>query len=111
MTVGSQTGRGLRALVRVACARPPLTVALSLLAAAVGVAYTFHALTFKTSGRDLLPPGQSYVERYAEYAKDFGDLDDIAVVVEAKNLTVAKAYASRLFNELKKSPDKYRRIT
>jgi hopanoid biosynthesis associated RND transporter like protein HpnN len=111
MTVAEQTSRGLRGLVRLACVWPLVTVVLSVLLAAAAVSYTLHALTFKTSGRDLLPPGQSYVERYTEYTREFGDLDNIAVVVEARNLTVAKAYASRLFNELKRSPDKFRRIT
>lgn len=111
MRGASRTGRGLRALVRLACAWPLVTVILSLVAAGAGVAYTLQALTFKTSGKDLLPAGLAFVERYTEYTQEFGDLDNIAVVVEARNLTVAKAYASRLFNELKKSPDKFRRIT
>ena len=69
----SRTGRVLRRLVRLSCRRPGVTVAISLLLAAVAVAYTAHALTFKTSTRALLPQDAGYVLRYAEYAKEFGE--------------------------------------
>ena len=82
----SRTGRLLRQLVRVSCARPVLTVLLSVLFAVAGIAYTLHALTFKTSGRDVLPQSAPYVKRYVEYAKNFGELEDIVVVVEARVL-------------------------
>ena len=68
----SRTGRLLRRLVRLSCARPILTVGLSIVIAIVSLLYTFHALTFKTSGRDVLPPNASYVKRYVEIAKEFG---------------------------------------
>ena len=95
----------------IAAARPVLTVVLSLACAAAGVFYSLQELTFMASGRDLLPPGQAYVQRYGEYMNDFGELDEIAVVVEGKNLAVAKAYASRFVHELRKYPDRFRRVT
>jgi uncharacterized protein len=111
MNIAARTGRALRGLLRLACARPLVTVLISLLVAAGAVGYTLRELTFKTSGRDLLPPGEPYVQRYADYTQEFGDLDDITVVVEARNQAAAKAYATRLFNELKKSPDMFPRVT
>ena len=95
----------------IAAARPILTVALSLACALAGVFYSLQELTFMASGRDLLPPGQAYVQRYGEYMSDFGELDEIAVVVEGKNLAVAKAYASRFVRELRKYPDRFKRVT
>jgi len=97
-------------LVRASCRRPGLTVLLSLLFAGLGVAYTLHALTFKTSMRALLPQNAGYVVRYAEYARDFGELEDIVVVVEAGSFESARAYASRLTQELRASPVKFHRI-
>jgi uncharacterized protein len=110
MRVASRTGRALRRLVALSCARPGLTVVLSLLVAGLGVVYALRALTFMTSGRDLLPPGQSYVQRYDEYLRDFGDLDEITVVVDARDLPTAKEYASRLGHELRKFPDMFPRV-
>jgi uncharacterized protein len=107
----SRTGRLLRRLVRVSCRRPYLTVALSLLLAAAGILGTIHSLRFKTSGRDVLPQTAGYVQRYVEYAKDFGELEDIVVVVEARTFEAAKAYASRLVQELRDSPVKFPRAS
>ena len=107
----SRTGRLLRQLVRVSCARPVLTVLLSVLFAVAGIGYTLHALTFKTSGRDVLPQSAPYVKRYVEYAKNFGELEDIVVVVEARSFEGAKAYAARLVQELRASPVKFERVS
>ncbi len=107
----SRTGRMLRRLVRVSCRRPYLTVALSLILALAGIAATVQGLRFKTSGRDVLPQNAGYVQRYAEYARDFGELEDIVVVVEARTFEAAKAYASRLVQELRASPVKFPRAS
>jgi hopanoid biosynthesis associated RND transporter like protein HpnN len=106
----SRTGRVLRRLVRLSCRRPGVTVAISLLLAAAAVAYTAHALTFKTSTRALLPQDSGYVVRYAEYAKEFGELEDIVVVVEAGSFEGARAYAARLTEELKQAKVKFQRV-
>ena len=110
MIVISRTGRLLRRLVRLSGRRPALTIALSLLFAVVGVGYTLHALTFRTSTRSLLPQNAGYVLRYAEYARDFGELEDIVIVVEAGSFEGARAYAARLKDELQKSAVTFRRI-
>jgi len=94
-------GRLLRRLVGLAAARPLWTLVLSCLLAAAGAVYALTALTLKTSQRDLLPARQPSIQRYAEYAREFGDLDDIAVVVEASSPPEAKEYASRLASELR----------
>jgi len=97
----STIGRLLRRLVGLAAARPVWTLVLSCLLAAASVVYALTALTLKTSQRDLLPPRQPSIQRYAEYTREFGDLDDIAVVVEASSPTEAKEYAARLASELR----------
>ena len=106
----SRTGGLLRWLVRVSSRHPGATVAVSLIFAAFGVAYTLHALTFQTTTRALLPQNAGYVVRYAQYARDFGELEDIVVVVEAGSFEGARAYAARLTQELRASPSKFKRI-
>ena len=100
----------LRGLVHVSCRRPTWTVALALLVSAVGVAYAAHALTFKTSTRALLPQTAGYVLRYAEYTREFGELDDIVIVVEAASFPRAREYAVRLTQALRESPVTFPRI-
>ncbi len=107
----SRTGHLLRHLVRLSCARPVVTVCLAAFFALAGIGYTLHSLGFKTSGRDVLPQQAAYVKRYVEYAKNFGELDDIVVVVEARSFEGAKAYAARLVQELRASPVKFQRVS
>jgi uncharacterized protein len=106
----SRTGRQLRRLVRLSCRRPLLTTLLSVILAAAGVAYTLHALSFKTSGRDLLPKDAGYVVRYNQYAREFGELEDVVIVIEARTFEAAKAYAARLVQELRASPIQFQRV-
>src|SRR5437899_2131408 len=94
-------GRPLRALVRIACARPVATVLIAILMAIVSVVYALQSLTFATSTRSLLPPGRPYVERYTQYEREFGDLDSIAIVVDAPSLPEATIYANRLVRQLR----------
>jgi len=106
----SRTGRALRRLVRLSTLRPRVTIALALILAVLSVVYTLHALTFKTSTRSLLPQNAGFVLRYAEYAKEFGELEDIVVVVEAGSFEGARAYAARLTEELQGSSIRFHRI-
>lgn len=87
--------------MRVSCARPAATVAVALALAAVSVVYTLTTITFQTSTLRLLPPGQPYVEKYRQYDREFGELDDLAIVVQAPSLPEATLYARRLVRELR----------
>ena len=101
MTSTSHTGRLLRRLVRFACARPWITLALALLLATGSLVYTLTTLRFATSTRALLPADAPYVLRYVEYDREFGELDDLAIAVEAPSLPEAILYAQRLVRELR----------
>ena len=111
MASTSRTGRLLRRIVRISCARPSLTLSIAVLLAALSVAYALHSLTFATSTRALLPSGKPYIERYADYEREFGQLDDIAIVVEARSLPEATVYANRLARELKTQQVPLKRLT
>ncbi len=99
----SQVGRLLRHLVRLSCRRPWLTLLAGVLLAAASVVYALTTLTFATSTRALLPQNEPYVLRYVEYDREFGDLDDLAIVVEAPSLPEATVYAGRLVKELQEA--------
>jgi uncharacterized protein len=99
----SRTARFLRRLVRLSCRRPLLTLLLAVLLAAVSVLYALTTLKFATSTRALLPANEPYILRYVEYDREFGELDDIAIVVEAPSLPEATLYAGRLVRELREA--------
>jgi hopanoid biosynthesis associated RND transporter like protein HpnN len=107
----STSGRILRRLARLASVYPVATLAVAVLLAAAGVGYALITLTLATSQRDLLPRGQPSIQRYVEYAAEFGELDDVAIAVEAPSLAEAKEYASRLGRELRARDVPLGRIT
>jgi uncharacterized protein len=96
-----QLGRRLRWLVGLACRQPRTTVLVAVLLAGASVAYALATLTFATSTRALLPANKPYIERYVQYDREFGELDDLAIVVEAGSLQEATVYAGRLVRELR----------
>jgi hypothetical protein len=98
------TARWLSILVRVSTARPWLTVGVALVLAAVALAYTARGLTFQTSNLRLLPATAPYAVRYAQYLEDFGELNDIVVVVQAPSPDEGKRYVTRLVAELGHGP-------
>lgn len=101
MTPGGRVGRILAFVVAVCAARPVVTVVVALVLAAGGAAYTWRALSFVTSNLRLLPQHERYVVLMREYLRDFGELNDIVVAVEAPTPDVAKVFAARLAGDLR----------
>ena len=97
----SLTGRILQAVVRLSCARPVLTVLTAVVLATLGVGYAAHALRLETSKFHLLPLHQPYATLYKDYVEDFGQLEDIVVVVQSSTVETSAAYAARLAGVLR----------
>ncbi len=100
----SLTARLLQRVVRVSIARPALTIVLGVVLAALGGGYAWHALTLQTSKFHLLPANQPYATLYKSYSEDFGQLEDIIVVVQSPAVDVSAAYAARLAGALRAGP-------
>ena len=97
----SLTGRALQRVVRLCCAHPALTVVTGCLFAVLGLGYAAHSLTLETSKFNLLPSHQRYAMLYKEYSEDFGQLEDIVVVVQSPTVATSTAYAARLAGVLR----------
>jgi uncharacterized protein len=100
MSIGRPVGQSLVEVVRASARRPGRTVALATLLAIAGAAYTWHSLGFVASPLKLLPQHARYVVLFPDYLRDFGELNDILVVVAAPDPEMAKAYATRLGDAL-----------
>jgi hopanoid biosynthesis associated RND transporter like protein HpnN len=100
----SPGGRSLARLVRLSTARPRLTIIVCLVLTLASMLYTARRLTFQTSSVELLPQHLLYVQRFKEHLRDFGELNDIVVVVEAPNLPRGEGYADRLATRIKALP-------
>ncbi|PYM12448.1 MAG: hypothetical protein DMD81_23975 [Candidatus Rokuibacteriota bacterium] len=103
-------GRALRRVVRLCSRYPRLTLALGLVLAALGVYTTSTHLTFETSELHLLPEGPPYVTRYREYSRDFGELDEIVIVVRGRTFMDRNAFAARLVHELRAGPIRFNHL-
>jgi hopanoid biosynthesis associated RND transporter like protein HpnN len=72
----------LTSLVRGVCHSPTLVLAISLLLAGIST-YAFHSyLEYRTGRSDLISPTKDYQQRWQQYLAEFGDDDDIVVVVQ-----------------------------
>ncbi len=79
-----------------------MTLLVAVLLAVASVVYALFALTFATSTRALLPRRRSRTSSAtSSTSREFGDLDDLAIVVEATSLPEATVYAGRLVRELR----------
>jgi hopanoid biosynthesis associated RND transporter like protein HpnN len=103
--------RALLLLLRLSTARPSVTIVLCLGLAGAGLLYARHALTFETSAIRLLPPHRVYVQQFDHYLREFGELNDIVVVVESEDTGQAKRFAARLASELGRPPFRVARVS
>lgn len=95
-----------------ACGRHAIaTVVVSVLLAAAGGLYALYALAFVTSHVRLLPQHERYVVLLKEYQRDFGELNDIVVVVEAPSPALSKDFVARLVERLGQAGVASSRIT
>lgn len=78
----SLMGRLLGRLTALIVAQPTTTIALALGAAAVALLLTVTTLGYRTSRLDLLDPDSDYNRLWIEYINEFGDEDDVVIVVE-----------------------------
>ncbi len=81
-TESSLLARPLVAITRL-CVRNPVSVlALALALSVFGVIAATENLGFKTSRLDLINPKSGFNRLWLEYIKEFGDNDDLIIVVE-----------------------------
>jgi hopanoid biosynthesis associated RND transporter like protein HpnN len=82
---------------------------LTLLLAGAGVAFslwlTMTQLGFRTSRSELLDPQSDYSRRWLEYTKEFGEKEDVVVVVEGDNQRQITPALDDVCRRLSERPD------
>src|SRR6516162_516395 len=73
--------RLLVALVSAVCRRPALVLVLSSLAVAVSAVAAGTRLQYKTQRDELISPRKASQQRWRQYLAEFGEDDDMVVVV------------------------------
>jgi hypothetical protein len=102
--------RLLAGLVSGVCHFPRLVLALSLLLAA-GSLYAFsHFLEYRTQRNDLISPNKDYQERWRKYLAEFGNDDDIVVVVQGASRQQMQQALEALAARVQQQPDLFDRL-
>ncbi len=100
MTSESSLERPLVAFTRVIMRRRRVVLMVALAAAALSVWITIQGLGFRTSRLDLLNPNSHFNRRWLAYLDEFGDRDDVLVIVESSSTAAITAALEELGAEL-----------
>lgn len=97
-------------LARFCVARPVSVLALGLILSFAGIYYAYHHLGFKTSRVDLINPKSPFNQLWLEYLEEFGDHDEMIVVVEGKNSTEVVPILDVLSEKISAHPNLFRSV-
>jgi uncharacterized protein len=89
-------------LFSLASGRPWLVLSLALLLSALSIWFTSQKMEFLTGRDDLMPKNTSFNRDFQTFRAEFGDMEDIVVVIESSDPERAGAFGTRLYGELSK---------
>jgi len=92
------------------CRRPGLVLLAVLLSCAVCLAYTARRLTYQTHRNDLIAKHKDYYQRWQAYVAEFGDDDDMVVVVEGQDRARMEQALEEVAAALRQRPDRFDRL-
>ncbi len=102
--------RFLLALVGSVCDRPRRVLGLSLLLCLASAGASLCCLEYHTSRNDLVSARKDYQQRWQKYLAEFGDDDDIVVVVQGESRPRMKQALDAVAQRLGSRPDLFDRL-
>jgi hopanoid biosynthesis associated RND transporter like protein HpnN len=109
-TTESLLQRLLGGLVGVAHRRPFLVLAVALALCGASVYYSSRHLSFRTQRSDLISPDKDYQKRWRAYLAEFGDDDDMVVVVQGADRAAMRAALDGLAECVAAEPELFDRL-
>jgi hopanoid biosynthesis associated RND transporter like protein HpnN len=106
----SPVRRLLRGLVSLVCRYPLWVLLLSLGVAAASLGAAATRLQYKTQRSDLISSDKDCQQRWHEYLAEFGDDDDIVVVVKGEDRPKMKAALDALAAKVQARPELFDRL-
>jgi hypothetical protein len=91
-----QTKKGFRFISRNASSILVVSLLLSLLS----LLYTWQEMEFLTGRDDLMPKNTQFHADYRAYRQEFGDMDEIVVVMESDDQEKAARFGEMLYQKL-----------
>jgi len=89
---------------------PRLILAVALLLAALSVVYTKERMQFLTGRDDLMPKNAPFQRDYRAIRAEFGDREEIAVVIESADAATASLFGERLHGRLAADRTRFREV-
>jgi hopanoid biosynthesis associated RND transporter like protein HpnN len=99
--------RPLERLVGAAVRRPVVTLAIAGAAVAIALLLTLTQLGFCTSRSAVLSPESDYNRRWLKYTAEFGDKEDVVVVVEGQSREQIIPALDELVAGIERRPDMF----
>ncbi|GAB6186792.1 MMPL family transporter [Thermopirellula anaerolimosa] len=97
-------------LVRAATINPIVTLVVGLTCIVAAAVTGYHFIQFHTSRADLLNPHSEYHQRWLRYVREFGDQEDVYVVVEANSPSEMEPVLAELAEALRAQPQHFQHI-
>ncbi|HYT90539.1 MAG TPA: MMPL family transporter, partial [Gemmataceae bacterium] len=110
---GEEAGFLPQLLVRLAngvCRYPWLTLAVALAVCGLSIAFAWARLEFRTQRSDLVSPKKDFAKRWQQYLDEFGDDDDMVVVVQGKERARMELALETLAGEVRQQPKAFDRL-
>ncbi|HEV3260095.1 MAG TPA: MMPL family transporter [Gemmataceae bacterium] len=106
----SHVPRLLTTLVETVHRFPRLVLAVALLVCAASAYAACTRLEYRTQRSDLVSPRKDYQQRWSRYLAEFGDDNDIVVVVKGSGRGRMRRALEALAAEVRKRPDRFDRL-
>jgi hopanoid biosynthesis associated RND transporter like protein HpnN len=102
--------RLLAALVAAVCRAPWTVLIVSMLLSLVSAWAFYTRLEYRTQRSDLINPDKDYQQRWRAYLREFGDDDDMVVVVDGKDRGRMQAALEALAEGVREKPALFDRL-
>ncbi len=102
--------RPLVSLTRICCRSPVAVLALGFLLAILAVYGASEKLGFKMSRLDLINPDSGFNQLWLGYIEEFGDSDEVIVVVEGKSNVEVIPVLDVLSDKIARHPDLFQGV-
>ncbi|MBI1831881.1 MAG: MMPL family transporter, partial [Planctomycetes bacterium] len=102
--------RGLACAVALICRFPAVVLLLVLVSCAVSGIYTWNNLTYLTHRNDLISSKKDYLKRWRQYVDEFGDDEDMVVVVRGNDRAKMEKVLDEIAEEIQQRPEAIERL-
>jgi hopanoid biosynthesis associated RND transporter like protein HpnN len=102
--------QALARLVAAACRAPWLVLGVSAVLAAASVYAFNYRLEYRTQRSDLISPRKEYQQRWRQYLAEFGEDDDIVVVVQGNDRQQMQSALDALARQVSEQPEHFDRL-